>query len=79
MMKNRCILSLLLCGVMLYYATPRLTLTGNGIEMYFSFAWLTFLLLAIAGNLAAILYAPKKKSHAVTVKSKKTQLRSYQH
>lgn len=55
-MRNRCILSLLACGVLLYYALPRLQLHGSGLEFYFSWVWLLFLLFAIAGNMVVILF-----------------------
>ncbi|MCU9614201.1 hypothetical protein OEV98_11575 [Caldibacillus lycopersici] len=77
-MKNRCLLSLLICGVMLYYALPNLTLRGSGLDMYFSWGWLLFLLLAVAGNLAAVLYVPKRQKQNVKSIGAKTKIRSYQ-
>lgn len=71
-MKNRYILALLTCGVLLYYALPHLNLHGNDISAYFSWTWLTFFLMATAGNLAALLYSPvKKKRMAQSVPVKK--------
>lgn len=61
-MKNRCILSLLICCFLLYYALPELQLRGNSLSVYFSWTWLSLLIMAFAGNLAAVLFAPKKTS-----------------
>lgn len=63
-MKNRCILSLLICCALLYYALPELTLHGSNLAAYFSWSWLALLMFAVAGNLAAILYTPKRKKQA---------------
>ncbi len=60
-MKQRLFLCLLLCGVLLYYAVPRLSLQAGGIESVFAGSWLLFALFAIAGNLTGILYSPKKR------------------
>ncbi|MGE7905143.1 hypothetical protein ACQKNS_12180 [Peribacillus sp. NPDC094092] len=60
-MKQRLLLCLLLCGVMLYYAVPRLSLESGGLESLFAGSWLLFALLAVAGNLTGILYSPKKQ------------------
>ncbi|KMY51246.1 hypothetical protein [Peribacillus loiseleuriae] len=71
-MKQRLLLCLLLCGVMLYYAVPRLSLATGGLESLFSVTWLLFALFAIAGNLTGILYSPKKgKKHKQSMKIKK--------
>ncbi|MBA9025883.1 MULTISPECIES: hypothetical protein [Bacillaceae] len=57
---------------MLYYAIPRLSLTAGGLTSLFSAAWLLFALFAIAGNLTAILYSPKKvKKHKASMNKKK--------
>ncbi|MCD1161908.1 hypothetical protein [Peribacillus frigoritolerans] len=60
-MKQRLLLCLLLCGVMLYYAVPRLSLESGGLEGLFAGSWLLFALLAVAGNLTGILYSPKNQ------------------
>jgi hypothetical protein len=60
MKKNRYLLCLLVCGFMLYFAVPRLSLTSNGAQQAFSIAWLTFALMVIAGNLTGLLYHPRK-------------------
>lgn len=81
MNKNRFILCLLLCGLMLYYAVPRLSVTGGGLEQIFSIAWLSFMLIAIAGNLTALLYSPKKAKRLqerASVKRKKKRVHVYQ-
>ncbi|AXN37862.1 hypothetical protein ACWF7H_03820 [Peribacillus butanolivorans] len=74
-MKQRLLLCLLLCGVMLYYAVPRLSLESGGLESLFAGSWLLFALLAVAGNLTGILYSPKK--HKVKRKMEYKRLRQY--
>ncbi|WHX99601.1 hypothetical protein [Neobacillus sp. DY30] len=58
--KNRYLLCLLLCGFMLYFAAPRLSVFAEGLEGTFALAWLAFALIVIAGNLTAMLYSPKR-------------------
>lgn len=60
MNKNRYLLCLLVCGLLLYYAAPRLGVFNGGTEGIFAISWLAFALFVIAGNLTALLYAPKK-------------------
>ncbi len=62
MKKNRYLLYLLLCGVMLYIALPELNLQAGGKEALFAGSWLFLALLVFAGNLAAFLYTPKKRA-----------------
>jgi hypothetical protein len=62
MKKNRYLLYLLLCGVMLYIGMPELNLLAGGKEALFAGSWLFLALLVFAGNLAAFLYTPKKQS-----------------
>lgn len=72
-MKNRCILSLLICCFLLYYALPEIQLHGNSLSVYFSWTWLSLLIMAFAGNLAAVLFAPKKSKqvpHKINQKSR---------
>lgn len=78
-MRNRCILCLLICGALLYYALPQLTLHGYTMATYFSWLWLAFLIMAIAGNLAAILYTPKKKAKTLVMRqtASKKKVRVY--
>ncbi|MBY0099011.1 hypothetical protein [Mesobacillus maritimus] len=64
MNKNRYLLYLLLCGLMLYYALPRISFESLGLESLFAGAWLLFALFVIAGNLSAFLYTPKKQKVA---------------
>ena len=61
MKKNRYLLCLLLCGLMLYYAVPKLSVTANGAQGVFSLVWLSFALMVIAGNLTGLLYSPKRQ------------------
>lgn len=61
MNKNRYLLCLLLCGLMLYFAIPRLSVLIESIEGIFSIVWLAFALIIVAGNMTALLYEPKKE------------------
>ncbi|MBT2685283.1 hypothetical protein [Bacillus sp. ISL-37] len=61
MKKNRYLLYLLLCGVMLYIGMPELNFQLGGKEALFAGSWLFLALLVFAGNLAAFLYTPKKR------------------
>jgi hypothetical protein len=73
MKKNRYLLCLLLCGLMLYFAVPRLSVFAEGLQGTFSLAWLSFALIVIAGNLTGMLYSPKrvgKKQQPVRLKKK---------
>ncbi|MBY0124074.1 hypothetical protein [Bacillus sp. S/N-304-OC-R1] len=62
MKKNRYLLCLLLCGLLLYFAVPRLDIFSDGLKGIFALSWLAFALIVIAGNLTALLYSPKKSS-----------------
>ncbi|WP_080844445.1 hypothetical protein [Cytobacillus gottheilii] len=78
MNKNRYLLCLLICGLMLYYAVPRLSIQAGGEQGLFSAVWLAFMLMAVAGNLTAMLYTPRRT--AVTQKTQltgKRKIRSY--
>ena len=59
-MRERLWFCLLFIGIMLYYAIPRLSFTGSMEEVIFSVSWLLFAVLAAGGNVAAVLYMPKK-------------------
>ncbi|MBB6445701.1 YtxH domain-containing protein [Bacillus benzoevorans] len=59
MKKNRYLLCLLLSGLLLYYAVPRISMFSPGAEGVFAYAWLGFALIVIAGNLTGLLYTPK--------------------
>lgn len=54
-------LSFLCACALLVYAFPRLPMNAGGMATWFSRIWLLFCLMAIGGNLARILYAPRKK------------------
>jgi hypothetical protein len=76
-MKQRLLLCLLLCAVMLYFAVPRLSFSAGQIEALFSGMWLLFVLFAIAGNITGILYAPiKKKGRMQVGKVEKKRMRN---
>lgn len=69
MNKNRYLLCLLVCGLLLYYAVPKLNIFSEGLEGAFALTWLAFALIVIAGNLTAILYSPKKTKSRLATKS----------
>ncbi|WP_442595451.1 hypothetical protein [Neobacillus sp. D3-1R] len=59
MKRNRYMLCLLLAAFMLYFALPKFSIFAQGLEGIFAISWLILALLVIAGNLSALLYAPK--------------------
>jgi len=59
-MRERLLFCLLFIGIMLYYAIPRLQFTGSMEEVIFSISWLMFALLALGGNIATVLYMPRR-------------------
>jgi accessory gene regulator protein AgrB len=61
MKKNRYLLCLLLSGLLLYYAVPRISIFSLGAEGVFAYVWLGFALIVIAGNLTGLLYTPKRQ------------------
>ncbi len=78
MNKNRYLLCLLICGLMLYYAVPRLSIQAGGEQGLFSAVWLAFMLMAVAGNLTAMLYAPRRAARTQkTLIADKKKIRSY--
>jgi hypothetical protein len=81
MNKNRYLLCLLICGLMLYYAMPRLSIQAGGELGLFSAVWLVFMLMAVAGNLTALLYSSKRSASNRGAKmqmgSSKRKIRSY--
>lgn len=60
MKANRYLLCLLLGSLFLYFAVPRLDVFSDGLQGIFAVIWLAFALIVIAGNLTALLYAPKR-------------------
>lgn len=77
MKKNRYLLCLLLAGVMLYFAVPRLSVSLDGAPGIFSLTWLAFALIVIAGNLTGLLYSPKKTVRKMQSGRLKKKSRSY--
>ncbi|WP_421380458.1 hypothetical protein ACOJQI_17845 [Bacillus salacetis] len=69
MKKQRYLICLLLAGMMLYYAVPRLNVLAEGLPGLFALSWLAFAAIVIAGNLSGLLFAPR------TFKAKGNQLR----
>jgi hypothetical protein len=78
MKKNRYILSLLVGAFLLYFAVPRFSMFAQGLEGVFTASWMLLALLVIAGNLSAMLFAPKRKpkSRKITKQTAK-RLRYY--
>lgn len=76
-MKQRLFLCLLLCGVLLYYAVPRLSFNAGGAESVFSASWLLLVLFSIAGNLTGILYSPKHKKRKISERKEYKKMRDY--
>lgn len=73
-MRERLLFCLLFIGIMLYYAIPRLSFTDSLEQAIFSASWLLFAVLAAGGNIAAVLYMPKKQvetARKVTLKRKR--------
>ena len=64
-MRERLLFCLLFIGIMLYYAIPRLSFVGSLEEVVFSVSWLAFAVLAVGGNIAAVLYMPRKAAKKI--------------
>lgn len=77
MNRNRYLLCLLVIGVMLYYAVPRISVLNTGTEGIFAVTWLIFALFAVAGNLTALLHTPKKGRRVSGQSEGKKRVRSY--
>jgi hypothetical protein len=78
MKKNRYILCLLIGALLLYVAVPRFSIFAEGLEGVFTMTWLTLALLVIAGNLTAMLYAPKSKvQKRKSFRQNQRKIRSY--
>jgi len=56
---------------MLYYGVPELSAYNAGTAGIYSVAWLVLAVFVIAGNLSAIMYAPKKRRVTEAKLSKK--------
>lgn len=79
MNKNRYLLYLLICGLLLYYGLPNLPIHVEGTGAIFSLAWLGLLLFAFAGNLSALLFSPRKNVQRKALNEKKARKKtSYQ-
>ncbi|MCT8137386.1 hypothetical protein H1D32_06270 [Anaerobacillus sp. CMMVII] len=59
MRRNRLLLCFLLGIAIVFYGVPYLNFQGDLKEVIFSGAWLLFALLAISGNMIALLYGKK--------------------
>ncbi|MBD3110219.1 hypothetical protein IEO70_17945 [Bacillus sp. AGMB 02131] len=60
-MRERLLFCLLFIGIMLYYAIPRFSFSDSLEQAIFFASWLIFAVLAVGGNIAAVLYMPKKQ------------------
>lgn len=80
-MHNRLLLCLLLCGVLLYYGVPRLSIGAEGLEGVFALSWLVFALIVVSGNLIGLLYNPKSAqkttSPQITTAKRRQRMRNY--
>lgn len=72
-MRNRLLLCLLICGLLLYFAVPRLNVHFSGIDGVFAFSWFMLALFVIGGNLAGFLYSEKKKKNRVQLRRNRTR------
>lgn len=61
LLRQRLWFCLLLIGMMLYYAVPRLNFAGTMEERIFAGAWLFLAFCTVGGNVAEVLFQPKKK------------------
>jgi hypothetical protein len=80
MKKQRYLICLLLAGMMLYYAVPRLNIFAGGLQEIFALSWLGFAAIVIAGNLTGLLFTPrtaKAKGGRLKPKKKVRKLRSF--
>ncbi|MCA0965522.1 hypothetical protein LZP85_16665 [Priestia flexa] len=59
--RNKAILYLLLCGLMLYYAKPYIVISTESLQGIFSLTWLGLALLVVGGNVSSLLYAKKEE------------------
>ncbi|SFB17425.1 MULTISPECIES: hypothetical protein [unclassified Bacillus (in: firmicutes)] len=75
MKKNRYLLCLLVCGLLLYFAVPRISITAEGLPGFFAIAWLLLALFVVAGNLIGILYSPRKATNRAMLHSERIQKR----
>ncbi|WP_042345362.1 hypothetical protein [Bacillus massiliigorillae] len=60
-MRERLLFCLLVIGMMLYYAIPKLNFFGTLEERLFAISWLLLAFLAVGGNMAAVLFTPNRK------------------
>jgi hypothetical protein len=81
MKNNRYLLCILLCGMMLYYAVPKLSIESPGAEGIFAGVWLLLALFVVAGNLSGLLFSQAKAkarlSAGAAAKRKKRPARSF--
>ncbi|MGF2617373.1 hypothetical protein FZC84_17065 [Rossellomorea vietnamensis] len=80
MKKQRYLICLLLAGMMLYYAVPRLNVFAEGLSGWFAISWLAFAAIVVAGNLSGMLFAPRKlkvKGKQVKRKKEVRKIRSF--
>lgn len=78
MKKNRYILCLLVGAFLLYFAVPKFSIFATGLEGIFTASWLVLAMLVMAGNLSALLYAPKRRGISRNLLRKSTKkVRSY--
>lgn len=69
MRRNRLLLCFLLGIAILFYGVPYLNFQGDLKSLLFSVAWLLFALIAISGNMIALMYG-KRVNRSTTIRSK---------
>lgn len=79
-MRERLLFCLLLIGMMLYYALPKLSFTGSTEQTIFSVSWLLLAFLAVGGNVATVLFSSNRKQGKKMKKShvEKKRVREYE-
>ncbi|WP_163101240.1 hypothetical protein [Peribacillus alkalitolerans] len=77
-MKQRALLCLLLCGMMLYFAIPRIDIMAQGSFGIFSSMWLLLAFFVVAGNLSSLLYSPQKRKAVQQEENMTKKRRMYQ-
>lgn len=77
MKKNRYLLCLLVCGLLLYYALPRLNVFASGAEGMFAIMWLFLAFCVIAGNLSGVLFTEKRHPKKETQLNKRKKQKLY--
>lgn len=76
-LRQRLWFCLLLIGILLYYAVPRLNFYGTVEERIFAGAWLFFAVCTIGGNVAAVLFQTSQRRVRKLSKKEQNRKRMY--